>query len=123
MSVTVAHVMSSKVFFADLNHSVDHVRDLMAAKHIHAVPIVGKNRKILGIVTTADLARRLEDNEPIRHVMSDLVVTIPATEPVSEAAKKMRERRIHHLLVTDGGKAVGIVSTFDLLRLVEEKLG
>jgi CBS domain-containing protein len=93
----------------------------MASKHIHAVPVVGKNRKVMGIVTTVDLARNLEDEEPARHVMTDMVATISATQSVGEAARIMREKRIHHLVVTDGPTAVGIVSSYDLLRLVEQK--
>lgn len=121
MSVAVAHVMVNKVFFASLDHTVRQVRDLMQSKKIHAVPVVGKNRKVMGIITTADLARKLDDDAPARHVMSSMVATISATEPVSEAARIMREQHIHHLVVTDGPTAVGIVSSYDLLRLVEQK--
>jgi CBS domain-containing protein len=32
----------------------------------------------------------------------------------------MRERRIHRLLVTDRGVLVGVLSSLDLLRVVEE---
>lgn len=121
MTVAVAHIMSRKVVFAALDHTVDHVRELMASKKIHALPVVGKNQKILGIVTTADVARRFEDDTPVRHVMSVNVVTVGATDSAGKAARLMRERRIHHLVVVDGSKAVGIVSSYDLLSLVEEK--
>lgn len=113
--------MTTKVVFAAMDHTVDRVRELMASKHIHALPVVGKNKKIMGIVTTADLARRMEDDTPVRHVMSDRVVMVGATEPASKAATLMRKHRIHHLVVTDDNKAIGIVSSFDLLTLVEEK--
>lgn len=121
MSVSVAHVMSTKVFLASLDHSVDDVRKLMASKQINAVPVVGKNRKLMGIVTTTELARRLDGDESVGHVMNDMFGTISATETAGEAARLMRNRRIHHLIVTEGDTAVGIVSSHDLLRLVEEK--
>ena len=122
MKVAVAHVMHRQVYFAGPDHTVDHVRELMASKHIHALPVVTKNKKVVGIVTTTDLARHMEDDTPVKHVMSKLVATVAATDSVSEAARLMRERRMHHLVVTDEGKAVAIVSSFDLLRLVEENL-
>lgn len=121
MTVAVAHIMSTKIVFAALDHTVDHARELMASKKIHALPVVGKNHKILGIVTTADVARSIEGITPVRHVMSEMVVTVNATEPAREAARLMRQHEFHHLVVTDGDKAVGIVSSFDLLSLVEEK--
>ena len=119
MAVTVAHLMIKNVHFATRDDTVSHVRELMAEKHVHAIPIVGKNRKLEGIVTTADLARKLDDNQPIENVMSDMIATVEATESAGQAARRMRERRIHHLVVSDNGKAVGIVSSYDLLSLFE----
>lgn len=122
MSVAVAHIMTTKVAFAAMDHTVDHVRELMASKKIHALPVVGKNKKVMGIVTAADLARGLDGTEPVRHVMSEVVVTVGATDPAKLAARLMREKRIHHLVVSDGDKAIGIVSSFDLLSLVEDNV-
>ena len=53
--------------------------------------------------------------------MSTLVQTIKAEAEASEAARKMRKHRIHHIVVTDQTKVVGIVSSFDLLGLVEKQ--
>ena len=36
------------------------------------------------------------------------------------AARIMRNHHIHHVVVTEKKKAVGIVSAYDLLRLVED---
>lgn len=121
MKVAVAHVMVRRVFLVAPDHTVAQVRDLMARKSIRATPVVGAHRKVMGIVTTTDLARRLEDDAPIERVMTDRVATVLAHESVSAAAGIMRRRRIHHLVVTDGRSVVGIVSSFDLLRLVEEE--
>ncbi len=122
MTVAVAHVMSTKLIFAAMDHTVERVRELMAEKRVHALPVVGKNKTIMGIVTTADVARALEADKPARHVMSDTVITVNATDSVTKAAGLMRKHRINHLVVTDGEKAVGIVSSFDLLRLLEKQL-
>ena len=119
MNMAVAHVMTSNVFLASVDHSIQRVRELMAEKRIHAVPVVGKDRKILGIVTTADLAKQLDDVEPVSSVMSDVVATISATNLISDAARLMRARRIHHLVVTDGDKVIGMLSSFDLLKVLE----
>jgi CBS domain-containing protein len=35
------------------------------------------------------------------------------------AARIMRNHKIHHLMVTDEKKLIGIISSFDLLKLVE----
>lgn len=111
MSVMVAHVMTSKVVFAAPGHTVDHVRELMASKRIHALPVADLNSKLLGIVTSGDVARRIDGTREVREVMNDTVCIVRATDPVSE-------NRVHHLVVTDNGRAVGIVSAFDLLSVL-----
>lgn len=121
MPVAVAHVMTRQVVFAAPDHTVAHVRELMAEKHIHALPVVAQNRQVRGIVTTADVARQLDDAMPVSQVMSASVVTVSAADRASDAARLMRKHHVHHLIVTDGTTVVGIVSTFDLLRLIEEK--
>src|SRR5262245_43270647 len=49
-----------------------------------------------------------------RDVMTTGVVTVPPDMPAADAARLMRGRRIHHLLVKDGAVRVGIVSDRDL---------
>jgi len=47
-------------------------------------------------------------------IMSSPVATIEASETAEAATNLMQERRIHHLVVTDKGKAVGVLSARDL---------
>ncbi len=47
-------------------------------------------------------------------IMSSPVTTVDATLPVEDAWNMMQERSIHHLVVTQEGKAVGILSARDL---------
>ncbi len=119
MSIKIADLMAKRVISAVPHHSVAHVRDMMERNRIHAVPVVGPEMEVLGIVSSADLARRLKDGTPIRRVMSVDVKTIPAYNDVSAAARAMRRGKIHHLVVTHEKKVVGVISSFDLLKLVE----
>jgi CBS domain-containing protein len=52
--------------------------------------------------------------------MSNMVVIIGAIAPASEAARLMRKHRFNHMVVTDNGRAVAMLSSFDLLKLLEE---
>ena len=47
------------------------------------------------------------------------VVTVSPTDPISSAAGKMRSLGIHRLIVTDNNSVVGILSSFDLLQVLE----
>ena len=70
MRVAVAHVMVRRVFLVAPDHTVAQARDLMARKGIRSAPVVGAQRKVLGIVTTTDLARRLDDDTPVANGQS-----------------------------------------------------
>ncbi|HLE20493.1 MAG TPA: CBS domain-containing protein, partial [Vicinamibacteria bacterium] len=57
---------------------------------------------------------------PVSRIMSTNVYTVTPDADVRTAAQMMRHYRLHHVVVTDGDRVVGILSSFDLLRLIEE---
>ena len=52
--------------------------------------------------------------------MSDGVFTVPQYSDVSLAARMMRNHKIHHVVVTHEKLVVGLISSYDLLKLVED---
>jgi len=52
-----------------------------------------------------------------RDIMVADVITISPDTPPTDAARIMTERRFHRLPVVENGKLIGIVSTFDFMRL------
>jgi CBS domain-containing protein len=50
--------------------------------------------------------------------MTPTAYTIPETLPVSRIAKTMIAGRLHRLLVTRGRHLIGIVTPFDMLKLL-----
>jgi CBS domain-containing protein len=118
-NVKINELMANRVIAVEPHHSVDHVRSLLARNKIHAVPVVGPSGEALGIVTSADLLADLKSGTPISKVMSPDVHAVPAYNDASVAARIMRKNKIHHVVVTHEKRVVGIVSSFDLLKLVE----
>ncbi|MCK4277242.1 MAG: CBS domain-containing protein [Phycisphaerae bacterium] len=119
MTVKISELMAKRVITAAPHHTVEHVRGMMERNRIHAVPVVGTNGEPVGIVTTADLSRRVKDESPVSRIMSDNVTVMPAYNDATVAARIMRKRRIHHVVVTHEKQVIGIISSFDLLKLVE----
>lgn len=54
-------------------------------------------------------------------VMTAKPITVSPDTPVSEIAHVIARNQIHRVLVVDDGRLVGIISTFDLVRLLEQK--
>jgi signal-transduction protein with cAMP-binding, CBS, and nucleotidyltransferase domain len=72
------------------------------------------------MVTAADLLHDHAEGAAVSGFMSSPVLSVPQYEQPHIAARIMRNHGIHHLVVTDEHRAVGMVSAFDLLRLVED---
>lgn len=54
----------------------------------------------------------------VTDIMTPQLYSIPEDAPISEAARMMLDAHIHRLIVTRDHKAVGILTTFDLLKLL-----
>jgi CBS domain-containing protein len=59
----------------------------------------------------------------VDEVMTHRVITMPANTQLSDAADRMIEAGIHRLLVTDGDRLVGLVSSTDFVRAISRKGG
>ena len=121
MTVKIADLMARRVVTSTPHQTVGHVRDMMARNKVHSIPIVGPENEPLGIVTTTDLARRVKDTSPVSRIMTRDIVVVPAYNDVSVAARVMRKHKIHHVIVTHEKRVVGLISSFDLLKLIEGK--
>ena len=73
VNTKIADLMAKRVITAQPHHSVDHLRDLMERNRILAVPIVGPDGEAEGIVTTADVARKLKGETPVKRIMTSRV--------------------------------------------------
>jgi CBS domain-containing protein len=111
---------------------LEDVQRLFDERDISAVPIVDARGELCGILSTTDLLRiaRIEMESPralarvwppphhVGHVMRTKVVTIDEEATLREAAVKLVEHRIHRLIVTRKGSAVGVLSTRDAMRAI-----
>lgn len=119
MSVKIADLMAKNVITTEPHHTVRHVRGLMKRNRILAVPVVAADGELMGIVSATDLVDDPKPATPIREIMTRRVYKVPAYNDVSAAARVMRRHRIHHVVVTREQAVIGIVSSFDLLKMVE----
>jgi CBS domain-containing protein len=120
MNVKVHDLMTESVITAQPHMSVEHVRGLLENNKISSVPVVDSDGKPVGVISATDLAHDLKSGTPVNRLMTDKVYTVPKYEDVSIAARVMRNHKIHHVVVTHEQTVVGVLSAFDLLKLVED---
>lgn len=139
--MTVGDLMTHKVVRVRVDTPYRAIVDALVESRISAVPVVDDARRVVGIVSEADLLHRVEFlgqqherrvfERPSRHearaksqgmlardLMTSPAVTITADTPVVRAAKIMASAKVKRLPVVDAsGALVGIVARSDLLMM------
>jgi CBS domain-containing protein len=106
--------------------SIQDVADVLHAHDISALVVADESGDAIGVISRTDLvnARFVEPyfrhwrGLGARHLMSAPVISVSEDTPLAEAARVLRERKIHRLVVTEqhGSRVrpIGILSVTDL---------
>lgn len=120
-------VKSQELILVPEDTSVLTVSKLMAEKNIGAVLVVNHGA-LVGIVTERDLNNKVLSREidPFATEVSAIMTRDPDTLPpdadATEALALMHSKHYRHLPITQGKRAVGIVSIRDLFKLAYEHI-
>ena len=119
--VKVEDVMSSPVITIKETDTVLTATKLMKKHEIGCVVVVDKSGKPLGLMTERDVVRRvaaldlLSSKVKAGKSMTKPPEAIDAAVNVTDAARKMREMKIRRLVVVQGGKLKGIITSNDIV--------
>ena len=125
MNATISDIMHSPVMTLTPHQSVGHARDLMQQHGVSAFPLVEPGGELVGIVTASDLLDGHAEGTGLGSFAKRQVFTVRPDDGPHLAARIMRNHGLHHVVVVERGadgtdKVTGMVSSFDLLRLVED---
>ena len=119
MGIAVEEIMVKSVVEVTESETVGDARKLMENNDIGALPVVNARRALVGIVTATDLMLDYEDVLPVSRIMTSPPHTLEPTADVAEAAQLMRKHGHHHVIILDRERIVGILSSLDLLQVIE----
>lgn len=106
------------------------VLDLMVRRELHAVPVVGEDYEVLGIITTGDALGTLMKGGArpdggksgaglvARDVMTRTVLCVSEDQLLTEAAQMMANRDVEQLPVVRDGALVGFLTRDSVLRVL-----
>ena len=121
MSVKVNEIMKKRVISVTPHQTVGHVRGLLQKHRIGVVPVLGPDKEVLGVVAPNDVLEHKKDATPVSSIMTRKVYTVPLYADVELAARMMLKHKIHHIIVVEEKHLAGVLSSFDLLQLIEGK--
>jgi CBS domain-containing protein len=141
-------IMSDSVITVRPEMSSEEVKDLFTSHKISGAPVVDHNGQLIGVITMHDLLKSGLDQYPtlgyfeqvqldralaqqglhienisagfVSDFMTREVFTAEPEMPVEELARLMYRNRIHRVIVVNPDEAypVGIVTTFDMLKMI-----
>jgi CBS domain-containing protein len=111
----------NEIFSLPSDASVYSAIELMAEKHIGALPVVDDGH-LVGIISERDYARKVilmgrsSKDTFVREIMTPSPITIHCDTSVDEALRTMTENRIRHLpVINSAGNIAGMLSIGDLV--------
>lgn len=108
--------MTSPVITVGPDAATQQVAQTLARHQISAVPVVGPQGALLGIVSEVDLLGK--PGATAREVMTTAVVTATVDSPVDDIRHLLINRRIRRVPIMEAGRLVGIVSLRDVLAMI-----
>jgi len=97
---------------------------LLSKHNIHHLPVLSPERKLMGMLSHADFLK-LPDRGAGMHTVNEIMTThIAKLEPsdtIRTAANLFTLNKFHALPVLEGEELVGILTTLDLIRLMDEE--
>ena len=107
---------------------IEEAEALMERYEVTGLPVVDEGGSLIGVISQTDLLRGGGDvNSAVRKrysglrvadLMSSPAITVEMTTPLVEAARLMRDERIHRVVaINDRGQPIGVLSSMDFVSL------
>jgi predicted transcriptional regulator len=121
-------LMQSDVISLSPETELLDIHRLFVEEEIHGAPVVDDDGNVRGVVSTLDILRTVRDElesilverpqSTASDAMTKELVTVGLDATIEEIARTMLDQHVHRVLVTDGGILQGVITTFDLLRVL-----
>lgn len=125
----VADFMTIDPVVVRADDTISEAETLIRQYAISGLPVLDDDGRLVGVISQTDLLwrgglpldgllRRTSDRIAVRELMSSPAITVPTTATLIEAARVMRDRRVHRVVATDEDfRPVGVLSAFDFVEL------
>ncbi len=123
----VSRMSERKCFTLNETDTVKTASQILHEKKVGCMPILDKNKIVIGIISERDLSRliyteQFNINLPVTKIMSKNLVSCDLNTSVTELMNEMRKKKIRHILIMEDKKLLGIVSIRDVVNHLIDKI-
>lgn len=127
---TIEQLMERNVRTVSAELQVTSLEEFLVGEEIGGAPVIEDDGRLRGIVSKTDIVRYLTEDldlassealadATVADIMTEDVVTVSIDAPPAKVAQTMVEQRVHRVVVIDDEHTIrGILTTFDLLKLL-----
>ena len=123
----VSRMSERKCFTLSETDTVKTASQILHEKKVGCMPILDKNKIVIGIISERDLSRliyteQFNINLPVTKIMSKNLVSCDLNTSVTELMNEMTKKKIRHILIMEDNKLLGIVSIRDVVNHLIAKI-
>jgi acetoin utilization protein AcuB len=132
----VSKFMTTKLVTVVPGDPMSVVKEIFETQRIHHIPVV-KYRTLVGMISKSDFLHflrgmettpydKLVEQSRLQHykaedIMTTGIASLESTDRLNVALQVFSENLFHALPVVDNGELVGILTTFDIIKLLVEE--
>lgn len=118
----IGRIATKKLATLKSNDSIRKAAKLLYSNNIRAAPVTSEKGKLLGMVSTREVAKAVsqrKENGKVKEIADYPIYTVVPSVPLSKVVQMMsRERLTRVLLVNKQNKPVGIVTSSDIIKWI-----
>lgn len=125
--------MTKNVIMVQEDTPIDKAVELLAEMDITGMPVVDKDKRLLGIITEQDVMHLFHDessllcanpeehNKAVSDFMSSPVIHFDENESVIDVCRCLKDYHFRRVPVTSDGKVIGLISRQDIIKYVLQR--
>jgi CBS domain-containing protein len=130
--LVVADVMTMDPVTVSIDATVETAEQLLAAYRISGLPVIDGNGHLVGVLSRTDLLleggpvlsqslRGRASGLRVGELMSSPPITVALSATLTEAARIMRDERVHRLVVVnEHDEPIGVLSATDFVMMIAD---
>jgi CBS domain-containing protein len=130
IDMRASDIMQTGIVTVSPELSLREFERLLTQENIGGAPVVDGGERVIGVASKTDIVRALGDQREVllaevldsaltvADIMTERVVTASPHDDVRKVAQQMLDGQLHRVVVADEERVLGLITTFDLLRLL-----